>query len=184
MLELLASAGRCLLVLDGFEKVQDEGSRGSFFGQITDGRLRDFVLRVSDGFFPDISVVVTSRCRLFDPMASRTWYYRQIEVEQLQPEAAVQLLRDRGVRGTDGLLRHVASEQGFHALSVDLAGGYITRFCESDPRRFHSVPTDTPEPTEDAHFPLDPRIAALREQEFRFARLSERYYYVGTQVAH
>ena len=50
MLRLLKAAGDCLLVLDGLEKVQDPGLRGGAFGQITDGRLRDFVLRVAEGY--------------------------------------------------------------------------------------------------------------------------------------
>jgi len=44
-LDLLAGTGKCLLVLDGLEKVQDDGSRGGAFGQILDGQLRDFRAR-------------------------------------------------------------------------------------------------------------------------------------------
>src|SRR6476661_7495683 len=79
-LNLLAGAGKCLLVLDGLEKAQDDSSRGGAFGQILDGRLRDFVLRAADGYMPGVSLVITSRFWLFDPLASRVWYYRQIGV--------------------------------------------------------------------------------------------------------
>lgn len=140
-LEFLARAGSCLLVLDGLEKVQDDGARGGVFGQILDGRLRDFLLRVGDGWLPQISLVITSRFRLYDPLAARAWYYRQIEVEKLLPPAAVQLLRDRGVRGTDEQLEYIARGQGFHALSIDLVGGYIANFCEGDPQRFPALPS-------------------------------------------
>ncbi|HSS51352.1 MAG TPA: hypothetical protein VLX28_20615, partial [Thermoanaerobaculia bacterium] len=180
-LELLARAGKCLLVLDGLEKVQDDGSRGGAFGQILDGRLRDFVVRVADGYLPQVALVITSRFRLYDPLASRVWYYRQVDVERLQPPAAVQLLRDRGVRGTDEELQYVAREQGFHALSVDLAGGYIARFCGGDPQRFSSIDSTPPETEEVASPSLDPRIAALREQERKFARLTEQYRYALAQ---
>jgi len=172
-LELLAKAGKCLLVLDGLEKVQDDGSRGGAFGQILDGRLRDFVLHAADGWLPQASLVITSRFRLFDPQEKRTWYYRQILVEQLQPPAAVQLLRDRGMNGTDDELERVAQEQGFHALSVDLVGGYSARFFGGDPERFSSL---TLEPVDAADPGLDPRIAAIREQERKFARVAERYH--------
>jgi tetratricopeptide (TPR) repeat protein len=172
VLELLAAAGKCLLVLDGLEKVQDDGARGGAFGQILDGRLRDFVLRVADGWLPQVSLVITSRFRLYDPLVSRTWYYRQIDIEKLQPHTAVQLLRDRDVRGTDEELEDIAREQGFHALSIDLVGGYIARFCGGDPKRFTSLT----EPTEVADSALDPRIAAIREQERKFARLAEQYH--------
>jgi tetratricopeptide (TPR) repeat protein len=172
-LDLLAVAGKCLLVLDGLEKAQDDGSRGGAFGQILDGRLRDFVLRVADGWLPQVSLMITSRFRLFDPPALRAWYYQQIGVEKLQPAAAVHLLRNRGVRGTDGQLEDVAREQGFHALSVDLVGGYIARFCGGDPQQFSSLnsgPTVAVDPA------LDPRVYAIREQERKFSHLAEQYH--------
>ncbi len=172
-LNLLAGSGKCLLVLDGLERAQDDGSRGGAFGQILDGRLRDFVLRASDGHMPQVSIIITSRFRLFDPLALRAWYYRQIGVEKLQPAAAVHLLRDRGVRGTDEQLEDVAREQGFHALSVDLVGGYIARFCGGDSQRFSPL---TPELADVADVALDPRIAAIREQERKFAHLAEQYH--------
>jgi tetratricopeptide (TPR) repeat protein len=171
--DLLAAAEKCLLVLDGLEKAQDDGSRGGAFGHIRDGRLRDLVLRVADGWLPQVSLIITSRFRLFDPLASRAWYHRQIGVERLQPSAAVQLLRDRNVRGPYDELEHIAREQGFHALSVDLAGGYIARFCGGDPKRLSSLAQET-EDVEDSI--LDPQIAAIREQERRFGRLAERYH--------
>lgn len=177
-LELLASAGKCLLVLDGLEKVQDDGGRGGAFGQILDGRLRDFVVRAADGYLPQMSLVITSRFRLYDPLASRVWYYRQVDVERLQPPSAVQLLRDRGVRGTEEELECVAREQGFHALSIDLVGGYITHFCDGDPGRFSALALERLEPVDvaDSALNLDPRIASIREQERKFARLTESYH--------
>lgn len=180
MLELLAAAGRCLLVLDGLEKMQNDGAQGGAFGQVLDGRLQDFVLRTTDGWLPQVSLLITSRFRLYDPLVARTWYYRQIMVEQLQPSAAVQLLRARGVHGTDVQLENAAGEQGFHALSVDLIGGYIAHFCGGDPRRFSSLTVARPEPVDLANPELDPRLAALREQERKFGRLTERYYQVLT----
>jgi tetratricopeptide (TPR) repeat protein len=175
-LELLAAAGRCLLVLDGLEKVQDDGERDGAFGQIRDGRLRDFVLRAADGWLPHVSLLMTSRFRLYDPLASRAWYYRQIPIEKLAPPAAVKLLRDRGVHGTDDELERVADEQGFHALSVDLVGGYIANFCEGNPQHFWSPPSAGTEQTEALGPPLDPRLVAVREQERKFAHLAEQYH--------
>jgi tetratricopeptide (TPR) repeat protein len=175
-LERLAAVGRCLLMLDGLEKVQDDGSRGGAFGQILDGRLRDFVLRATDGWLPQVSLVITSRFRLYDPLATRSWYYRQIPIEKLDSPAAVKLLRDRGVRGTDDELEQVAENQGFHALSVDLTGGYIANFCEGDPQRFSSLSLTGAEKVDVSSPALDPRLAAVREQERRFAHLAEQYH--------
>ncbi len=173
LLQLLPSAGQCLLILDGLEKVQDDGSRGGAFGQIYDGRLRDFVLRVSDALVPDVSLLITSPFRLYDPLAHRTDCYRQVDVEQLEPDAAVKVLRDRGVeKGTRRQLEDVAREQGFHALSVDLTGGYIARFCKGDATQlpaFESLDLSDLDPH------LNPADRAIAEQERRFVRLAERY---------
>ena len=173
-IRLLQGAGDCLLVLDGLEKVQDPGLRGGAFGEITDGRLRDFVLRLAEGCLPGVRAIITTRFRPYDPLAERSPLYWPIPVEQLDPRAAVALLRRRGVRrGTDNQLEAVARDQGLHALSVDLAGGYIAHFCDGDPARLPPDPHDQPAAAADAA--LDPRIAAIRKQERKFARLAERY---------
>jgi hypothetical protein len=176
MLDNLPAVGSCLLVLDGLEKVQDDGSRGGAIGQINDGRLKDFVLRVTDALLP-VSLLVTSRFRLYDPLAERADYYRQINVEKLDPKAAVRLLRDRGVKcGTDDQLERIAREQGFHALSVDLVGGYIAYFCAGDPAKFAPLPKEGLGAIDEADAKLDPQVAAIREQERKFARLAQRYH--------
>lgn len=159
-----------LLILDGLEKVQDTGERGGSFGRLLDGRLRDLVLRAAEGWLPGARLLITSRFQLFDPLAERSPRFWQIPVEELTPEASVALLRQRGVRGPDHRLLALARDHGFHALSVDLAGGYVARFCGGDPRRL------TPGVAVlDVGAGVDPRIAALRRQEHRFARLAERY---------
>ena len=174
MVRLLERAGDCLLVLDGLEKAQDDGLRGGVFGQITDGRLRDFVLRAAEGYLPGVRVIITTRFRLFDPLAERSPLYWPIAVEQLDAPAAVALLRKRGVQhGTADQLKAIAREQGFHALSVDLVGGYIAYFCDGDATQLPPDPHDQPAAAVDAG--LDPRMAAVREQERKFARLAGRY---------
>jgi tetratricopeptide (TPR) repeat protein len=163
---------RLLLVLDGLEKVQDDGTRGGTFGQISDGRLRNLVLQVSDGWLPHVSLLITSRFRLFDPLQSRTYYFQQIDVERLELSAAIRLLRARNVRGTDDQLERVATELGLHALSVDLAAGYIQRFGDGLATRWSSFET---EDSLDLAA-LDPAVAAVLQQERTFTRLASRYH--------
>ena len=170
---LLAAAPRCLLVLDGFEKSQDEGGRSGRFGHILDGRLRDLVLRAAEGYLPRVSILITTRFRLFDTAAQRSPIYTPIPVEKLAEDTAIALLRERGVRGTDDRLRALARDQGLHALSVDLMGGYIARFYEGDP---DLIPADPHvEIAVDAGPVLDPETAAIQEQERKFARIAARY---------
>jgi len=172
-LRLLAQAGPCLLVLDGLEKVQDDGARGGVFGELLDGRLRDLVLRAADGWLPGVSVLITTRFRLFDLLAQRCTLFWEIGVDQLEPRTALALLRARGVtKATEGQLESLAEEAGHHALTVDLLGGYVAAFCDGDP-------TGLP-PLGDLHVDpeaasIDPRLAAVRLQEQKFGRVAERY---------
>lgn len=124
-----------LLVLDGLEKVQDTGKRSGYFGRLLDGRLRDLVLRAAEGWLPGVRLLITSRFQLFDALAEGSPRFLQIAIEELSAEAAVALLRQRGVRGPDHRPEALARDQGFHALSVDLLGGYVARFLDGDPVR-------------------------------------------------
>ena len=175
-LELLRKAAavggsRLLLVLDGLENIQDEGRRGAHFGQFIDERLRDLVLRVADGWAPNVSLPVTSRFRLFDPIAQRSLHYLQISIDRLERSAAIELLRARGAKGTDQVLDTIGRRQQYHALSLDLIGGYIGAFCEGDPNRLPAARELLLQEGDE-----DPGIAALRYQENRFSEIAEWYW--------
>jgi len=122
-------AGQLLLVFDGMEKVQDDGSRSGTFGHIEDGGLRAFLLRAAAGWLPGVSVLVTTRFVPDDLEYQResgsASLYQRIDVEQISEEACIILLRHRGVRGADDALRDVARQCGLHALTVDLAATYL-----------------------------------------------------------
>src|SRR5213076_2034316 len=124
-----------LLILDGLEKVQDDGLRGGTFGQILDNRLRGLLLRIAERRLPDVSVIITTRFVLEDLPDRDALSYRAIPVDRIAPDAGVRLLRQRGVRGSEAELRQIAEDCGCHALTVDLAGGYIALFGDGDPAR-------------------------------------------------
>ncbi|MBI4662782.1 MAG: hypothetical protein HY735_28540 [Verrucomicrobia bacterium] len=130
-----AGPASLLLILDGLEKVQDDGARGGAFGQLLDGRLHDLILRAADGRLPGVALLITSRIRLLDSLKERSVLYRHIDIDQVQAPAALALLRARGVRGTDAQLRTLIEESGFHALTLDLLGGYVAAFCGGDRSR-------------------------------------------------
>ncbi len=135
VLRLLERAGTCLLVLDGLEKVQDDGLRGGTFGELLDNRLRGLLLRIAEGRLPTVSVVITTRFVLEDLQERGSVNYRLVPIDRISEEAGVKLLRQRGVFGADAELRHIAEDCGCHALTVDLAGGYIALFGHGDPAR-------------------------------------------------
>jgi len=169
---------RVLLVLDGMEKVQDDGSRGGVFGHIEDGGLRAFLLRTAAGWMPGVSVLVTTRFVPDDLEYERERgtapLYAPIDVERISETACIRLLRDRGVRGGDGALRGIARECGRHALTVDLAATYLVQFCDGDPH----APLDMPTPEELQQLAgqtRDRRLRYVAEQSARFAKLAQRY---------
>jgi hypothetical protein len=171
-LDFLQKADPCLLILDGLEKVQYDGARGEALGGLSDGRLRELVLRVADGWLPNVRLLITSRFSLFDALSERATFYRQTEVTQLSLDAAVQLLRDRGVsKGTRAELAALARDHGLHALSVDLIGGYVAHFCGGD---LSQLPPLGGVDVSDLDPSLHPRAAAVIEQERRFTRVASR----------
>jgi tetratricopeptide (TPR) repeat protein len=176
-LELLQSAPPLLLVLDGLEKVQDDGARGGVFGRIEHGALRELVLRAAEGSLPRVSVLITTRFTLDDleyaEYAGRA-YYTNINIEQLSCDACIALLRRRGVNGPDSDLVPIAHQCGRHALTTDLAGGYIAHFGHGKP----GTPLDFPSPEEFERIAAqqpDHRLRYVAEQSARFARLAQRY---------
>jgi hypothetical protein len=99
-LRLLGRSARCLLVLDGLEKVQEDGGRGGNFGQLLDGRLGDLVRRLAGGWLPNVGAIITTRFPIAELEEAfyekQARYYRAIAVEEISETAAKQLLRERG----------------------------------------------------------------------------------------
>lgn len=171
IMEILEQPGPTrLIVLDGLEKVQEEGLRGGSPGEIHDARLRDFLLRASDGAIPGLRMIVTSRFPVIDAIAHACPLYQAIGVDDLSSQAAIKLFQAKGVRGSDRELEELAADYRFHALSIDLLGGYLKRFADGRPVRYLPLserPADRP--SSDTH------ASPLRLQEQRFEDIAERY---------
>src|SRR5712692_3638173 len=173
-LRLLRQAGSCLLVLDGLEKVQDDSARSGVFGRIDDGRLRDFVQRLADGYLPGVRAIITTRFPIAELEEEQPPHYLPVAVEEISEAAGINLLRQRGVRGPDVELRRIVNECGRHAFTIDLAGGYIAEFGKGDPNT--QLKLGTPEELERAiENELNSRRRAVLRQEYRFARIAKRY---------
>jgi hypothetical protein len=121
-----------LITLDGLEKVQESGARGGF-GRLTSPSLRDLLNHIACGAARELSVLVTSRFRLTDLRDSPPRFFHTIAIDQIDVAAGVALLRDRGVRGSDVQLAPIVEHCGRHALTVDLAGGYIKEYGHGEP---------------------------------------------------
>ena len=90
-------------------------------GRITDQRLRDLLTRAAYGALPGVALLVTTRLAPVDIEIQRLPFYARIDMDAMDPAAAVELLRSRGLRGSDRELRRMGASYGYHALTLDLA---------------------------------------------------------------
>jgi GTPase SAR1 family protein len=162
-----------LLILDGLEKVQESGARGGF-GRLTSPSLRDLLNHIACGAARDLSVLVTSRFPLTDLRDSQPRYFHTIPVEEIDVPTGVQLLRARGVRGNDAQLSPIVEHCGWHALTIDLAGGYIKEYGHGDPSTPLNLGT-AEELQAAAEQEPDHDKRAVLTQGIRFARIAQRY---------
>ena len=162
-----------LIILDGLEKVQESGARGGF-GRLTSPSLRDLLNHIACGSARELSVLVTSRFPLTDLRDSQPRFFHTIDIDEIDVPTGIALLRARGVRGTDVQLAPIVEHCGRHALTIDLAGGYIKEYGHGNP----STPLDLGTAEElqaEAEQELDDDKRVVLKQGIRFARIAQRY---------
>lgn len=117
-----------LIVLDGLERVQADSGDGRVRGELSDQPLRLLLRAVASGL-GRARALVTSRFPLVDLQDWTRSGYRETRLDDLTPEAAVAVLRGWGVVGDEAALLTVASQVGYHALSVGVIGSYLHSFA-------------------------------------------------------
>ncbi len=131
----LVRENRTLLVLDGIEPMQY--GPGEQEGQFKDPALQTLVKELAsnnNGF-----LVITSRLRLRDLDGLSGAKVQTKALEHLSADAGAQLLRARGVKGTDEDLRSAANEYQGHGLALTLLGSYLEDVAEGDIRRRNEI---------------------------------------------
>lgn len=166
--------GRLLLVLDGLERVQDDGTAGGAFGDILSPTLRNLLTRVASGVLPKISVLATSRFPIASLAETGSSCHCEIPVEELEESAALALLEQRGVKGSAAQRLRILERWGRHALTIDLVAGYIEHFGDGNPET--SIVLESSEVLEQMMLaePLPARRRVLK-QELRFTRIARAY---------
>jgi tetratricopeptide (TPR) repeat protein len=162
-----------LMVLDGLEKVQEDGTRG-ILGQLNSPSLRDFIKRAANGYFPNLSLVITTRFPLADLQEDPPDFFTTIPIDEIDIPTGIKLLRQRQVYGNDLELERIVKRCGCHALTVDLTGGYIKEYGSGDPATPLTLGTAT-ELENAVRHEQDPSKRAVLKQGFRFARIAQRY---------
>lgn len=125
-----------VLVLDGIELVQEarDGGAQRPRGSLTDPLLKRLLRAVAAGL-GNTRVIITSRFPLPD---LRDWEddrrHRAESLDALDAEAAVAVFEAWGVRGDRDALVAMASQCGFHALSVSVLAAYLGEVAGGDLR--------------------------------------------------
>lgn len=122
-----------MLVLDGLERVQDEGHGARARGELQDTRLRTLVRLLAAGHLGSPRALITTRFPMRDLDDWRGRGYQAFALEDLEPMAARAVLRQWGVLGSDAALDRAAERLGRHALSVSVLGSYLARAHGGNP---------------------------------------------------
>lgn len=147
--EALTLGGPHLLVLDGLERVQRQGSIDEQrtgvdgYGQVDDPLLKGLLTRVAEGL-GQTTILVTSRFPLTDLRSFQGHGYRHLDIDGLDRVAARALLASRGVRGDEAALNALIDTYGAHALTLDHLGGLVGQFLDGDPARAPELPAANP----------------------------------------
>jgi tetratricopeptide (TPR) repeat protein len=143
-----------LLVLDGLERVQAEGTTGRRRGEIEDPQLRRLLRWLAAGLGTRTRALVTSRFPLVDLDDWKGAGHREERLEDLEPAAARSVLRGWGVKGDEATLDRLAAPLHCHALSVAVLGSYLGKLWGGDP-------TKAPTFDRDEEAAADPKAAKL-----------------------
>lgn len=131
---LAAENSQHLLVLDGLERIQSEGTGGMGHakGELEDHRLKNLLRSIALGL-GRTRALITSRFKLTDLAQWEGAGYRSFELDALDNETAIEVLRAWNIKGSDEKLSRIAESVGRHALSVSVLGSYLNHYCNCDP---------------------------------------------------
>jgi len=127
---------RSLFILDGVEPLQYPPGRPEIEGRLKDPGLTALLKGLAAGN-PGLCVV-TTRERIAD-LAGYPKTAPQISLEEIDPDAAVELLRQLGVDGRESDLRAAVEEFGRHALTLTLLGNYLHKAHGGDVRKRREI---------------------------------------------
>lgn len=133
--DVLSNGERHLLILDGLERVQHgypSETEGRRFGQIEDSLLREFLKRMASGA-GRAKAIVTTRFPVVDLAEHAGGSTHHIALDELDESSALLLLRMHQVQGTDAQLAMLTHRFGRHALTLDLLGGLLEKYCDGRP---------------------------------------------------
>jgi hypothetical protein len=127
LLPAMLGAGRYLLILDGLELHQLEGSNN--YGVLISEQLREF-LRYAATLPHQSLCILTSRAPVTDLFVYAT--FTQHMLRPLRPDEGVALLRHLGVMGEENILLAVVEKWGGYAIVLHFLGTLLKKDFEGD----------------------------------------------------
>ena len=134
-LAALLSQHRCLLILDGLEPLQHASAANR--GELKDRALRQMLRTLAldnQGL-----CVITTRIAVYELCEHQPQVVHH-NLDNLEAEDAVRLLKHLQVQGIDKELRAAAEDYGRHALSLSLLGNLLHRRQGGDIRKRNLIP--------------------------------------------
>ena len=138
---------KTLLILDGVEPLQYPP--GPMQGRVKDHGLQGLLRELSHG--ADGLCIITTREDIKDLEHCVGHSVKRVELENLSPEAGMQVLREAGVKGLDKELKETSKEFGGHALALTLLGNYLAVVHNGEIRKRDLVPALMEEEREGGH---------------------------------
>lgn len=126
---------RTLLILDGLEPLQHPP--GAHEGRLKDAALQALLVELA-GHQPGLCVIST-RETVGDLVEFEGGTVIQHDLEQLSPQAGVQILRSLNVKGEKDELEEATKELGGHAFSLTLLGSYLDEVLNGDIQRRREI---------------------------------------------
>jgi tetratricopeptide (TPR) repeat protein len=143
----LVRGQKTLLILDGVEPLQYPP--GQMNGQLKDHGLQALLRELSHSM--DGLCVITTREKIKDIQGQVGHSVKLVELENLSPEAGMQVLRKAGVKGTDKELMQASEEFGGHALALTLLGNFLTVVHKGEIRKRDLIPALMDEEEQGGH---------------------------------
>ena len=166
-------SGDLLIILDGLERIQSYDSEHCF-GDVENDNLQNFIMRVANSSLNKIKIIITTRFPIALLQEKKYDNYFLIEVADLHLDAAICLLKNRGVKGNKSQLEEIVHKCGYHALTIDIVSGYIVEFNEGEfftLNKSLSIKELNKEICEE----YDDKKRHLLKQQIRLAKIGELY---------
>lgn len=118
----------CLLVLDGLEVMQNN-TRDNDFGKMLNPEFGELLRGIADSRCRGLCLI-TSRIAPKELEPYKDHSFKELHIEGLEPPAARELLRKKGVTASDEEMNLLIENFKGHALSIYSVGEYVKRYYD------------------------------------------------------